>query len=73
MLRFPPRPSTRLSKEITEKASDLHAILSKSSLANRVAFAEAPGLGKGVQELSRAKRASEEIEALFDEVMAVFS
>jgi len=66
------RPNTRLGKEITEKAGELNAILSKASLANRVAFAEAPGHGKGVRELSRAKQASEEIESLFDEVMAIF-
>ncbi len=67
------RPNTRLGKEIAAKASELNALLGTASLANRVAFAEAPGLGKGVRELSRAKPASTEIEALYDEIMAVFS
>lgn len=67
------RPNTRLGKEIAEKASELNALLGKASLANRVAFAEAPGLGKGVRELGRAKQAATEIETLFDEIMAVFS
>lgn len=67
------RPNTRLGKEIAEKASELNALLGKASLANRVVFAEAPGLGKGVRELGRAKQAASEIETLFDEIMAVFS
>ncbi|MDP7150737.1 MAG: ParA family partition ATPase [Paracoccaceae bacterium] len=67
------RTNTRLGSEISDKAAELDAIRASATLANRVAFAEAPGLGKGVRELPRAKPATVEIEALFDEIMAVFA
>lgn len=67
------RSNTRLGKEIAANASELNALLGEASLANRIAYAEAPGRGKGVRELARAKQAAQEIEALYDEIMAIFN
>lgn len=65
------KPNTRLNAEIADAAKELDAIIADSALGNRVAFAEAPGLGKGVGELSRAGKASEEITNLFDEILEI--
>lgn len=67
------RSNTKLGAEIASKAAELDAIQAQAALANRVAFAEAPGIGKGVRELARAKQAAAEIEALYEEIMAVFN
>ena len=67
------KSNTRLGAEIAASASELDAILADASVANRVAFAEAPGLGLGVSEMPRAKKAAEEISALFDEIMTMLS
>ena len=67
------KSNTRLGTEIAGAAAELDATLAETSLANRVAYAEAAGLGKGVRELPRAKVAASEIEALFDEVMSHLS
>ena len=65
------KPNTRLNAEIVHAASELDAILADSTLGNRVAFAEAPGLGKGVSEISRAGKAAEEITNLFNEIFEI--
>lgn len=65
------KPNTRLNTEIAEAARDLDAIIADGALGNRVAFAEAPGLGKGVGELPRAGKAAEEITNLFNEILEV--
>lgn len=67
------KSNTRLGAEVAEKAVELDALQASAALANRVAFAETPGIGKGVREMPRAKQAADEIEALFDEIMAVFN
>jgi chromosome partitioning protein len=67
------KSNTRLGAEIAAAAAKLDAALADTSLANRVAYAEAAGLGKGVRELPRANVAASEIEALFDEVMSILS
>ena len=67
------KSNTRLGQEIAVSAEQLDASLATATLANRVAYAEAPGLGKAVREMPRANKAADEIEALFDEVMGILS
>lgn len=67
------KSNTRLGAEIAGAATELDAHLAQTHLANRISYAEALGLGKGVREMPRAKKAALEIEALFDELMAKLS
>jgi len=67
------KSNTRLGAEIAEAAAELDAILADTSIANRVAFAEAPGLGLGVSEMPKAKKAAEEVENLFSEILTTLS
>jgi chromosome partitioning protein len=67
------KPNTRLGHDIAQSAAQLDAALAEATLANRVAYAEALGLGKAVREMPRATKAADEFEALFDEVMSHLS
>lgn len=62
------RAGTRLGAEVAEAAQALDAGLMAATLANRVVYAEALGLGLGVAELQRSGAAAAEIRALSDEV-----
>lgn len=62
------RAGTRLGAEVAEAAQALEAGLMAATLANRVVYAEALGLGLGVAELQRSGAAAAEIRALSDEV-----
>ncbi|MBK1636353.1 ParA family partition ATPase [Rhodovulum adriaticum] len=63
------RAGTRLATEIGETAAGLGSDLAAAQLANRVAYAEALGQGRGVHELPRHGPASTEIDALAAEVL----
>lgn len=65
------RPNTRLSVEVSEKASELGAEVAGTQLANRVIYAETLGLGLGAIERARTGPANDEIAALTDEVLSV--
>ncbi len=67
------KSNTRLGTEIAQSASELDATLAQSTLANRVAYAEASGQGKAVREMPRAKIAADEVEMLFDEIFGLLS
>lgn len=64
------RPNTRLGAEVEAAAAGLGAELAASRLANRVAYAEALGQGRGVAEAG-AGPARSEVMALADEVLAM--
>lgn len=64
------RPGTRLSAEIAGQAADLDADVAQTQIGNRVAYAETLGQGLGVSERSRTRTASDEFEALTDEILA---
>jgi chromosome partitioning protein len=61
------KSGTRLAGEVAEAASVLHAALAETRLGNRVAFAEALGLGLAAAELGRGPAATE-AQALAGEV-----
>ncbi len=63
------RPGTRLAAEVAEAAATLEASLAKASLANRVVYAEALGLGRGAGEMPKGP-AHAELAALTEEVAA---
>lgn len=63
------RAGTRLGAEVVTTAAGLEADLAGPHLANRIAYAEAMGLGRGVQELARRGPACGEIEALAEVVL----
>jgi len=67
------RTNTRLGAEIATSAANLDAMLADTTIANRVAYAEAPGLGLGVGEMPKAKKAAEEIKDLYNEIMVTLS
>jgi len=64
------KAGTRLAAEVAETAAELAATLAGVRLANRVAYAETLGQGRGVQEAARKGPASAEIEALAREVLS---
>ncbi|MDB6180205.1 ParA family partition ATPase [Paracoccus fistulariae] len=64
------RPNTRLSAEVSEKASELGVDVAEVQVANRVAYAETLGLGLGVVERAKSGAARDEVAALTDEVLA---
>lgn len=66
------RVGTRLGAEVAEAAQALEATVMRATLANRVVYAEALGLGLGVSELQRSGAAAAEIRSMSDEVMALF-
>ncbi|TCO72133.1 ParA family partition ATPase [Rhodovulum euryhalinum] len=64
------KEGTRLAVEVADAAAELAATLATARLANRVAYAETLGQGRGVQEAARKGPAAAEIAALADEVLA---
>ena len=64
------RANTRLGAEVEAAAGELGAELADGRLANRVAYAEALGQGRGVAD-GPAGPARDEIMALADEVLAM--
>lgn len=64
--RVPPRAS--LTAEMIDAMGDFESVLAKARLGNRVAFAGAMGDGLTVMEMSGAKKAADEVEALATEV-----
>lgn len=65
------RTGTRLAIEVAEAAAALEGRVLDTVLSFRVAYAEALGLGMGVQELGRSP-AGAEVQRLADEVLAAF-
>jgi chromosome partitioning protein len=63
------RPNTRLSVEIAEKVAGLGADMAGTQVANRVAYAESLGQGRGATEITRNGPARDEINALTDEIL----
>ena len=66
------RANTRLGAEVEAAAGELGAELAEARLANRVAYAEALGQGRGVAD-GPAGPARAEIMALVDEVLAMLA
>lgn len=62
------RAGTRMANEIVEKAGDLGAAMTETSLGNRVCYAELIGRGLGVHDRAGNKVAREEIGALVSEI-----
>ncbi|MGY6633787.1 MAG: ParA family partition ATPase [Alkalilacustris sp.] len=67
------RPGTRLATEVVASAREMDADLATSSLANRVAYAEAMGRGRAAAEGARTGPARAELAALRAEVMALLA
>ncbi|MDO5528593.1 MAG: ParA family partition ATPase [Paracoccus sp. (in: a-proteobacteria)] len=67
------RPNTRLGAEIAAGAGDLGAEIATAQLANRVAYAETLGEGRGVIERAGARPAQDELRALTDEMLAILA
>ncbi|WP_294928286.1 ParA family partition ATPase [uncultured Paracoccus sp.] len=66
------RSNTRLGAEVAQSAAELGAAVAEAQLANRVAYAESLGQGRGAGESARNASARAEIAALVDEVLAAF-
>ena len=64
------RPNTRLAAEIAGKASEMGAGVAQVQIANRVAYAEALGLGMAASESSRNTAAKAEVAALVTELLS---
>ncbi|PTW44126.1 MULTISPECIES: ParA family partition ATPase [Rhodovulum] len=67
------KANTRLAAEVAETAGGMDAALAAVRLANRVTYAETLGRGLGVQEAGRKGPASDEIDALAEEVLAALA
>jgi chromosome partitioning protein len=65
------RAGTRVGEDVTKSVAELNAKPLKSSMANRVIYAEALGRGLGVMEAKRSGSASDEVRALAQEVSAL--
>jgi chromosome partitioning protein len=65
------RTGTRVGEDVARSVAELGAKQLKSSLANRVIYAEALGRGLGVMEAKRSSPASNEVRALANEVSAI--
>lgn len=65
------RAGTRVGEEVARSVAELEAKKLRSSLANRVVYAEVLGRGLGVIEAKRTGPASDEVRALAREVSAV--
>lgn len=63
------RANTRLTGEVAQGAAELGAEVATCQLANRVAYAESLGQGRGAGESARNAAARAEIKALTDEVL----
>jgi chromosome partitioning protein len=66
------RTGTRLAAEVAEAAASLEGRVLDTVLSFRVVYAEALGLGQGVQELGRSP-AGAEVQRLADEVLAALN
>ncbi len=66
------RTGTRLATEVAEAAAALEGRVLDTVWSFRVAYAEALGLGRGVQELGRSP-AADEVQRLADEVLAALA
>ena len=64
------KAGTRLGAEVAQAAADLHAGIAKAALGQRVAHAEAMGMGLAAQELPGAVAARREADALLAEIAA---
>lgn len=64
------RTGTNLGREVAKEAAKIDAKLAKSTLANRVIYAEALGQGYAVQDKSTKTPAALEMAALTKEVLA---
>ncbi len=67
------RTGTRLGAEVAAAATDLDAELVAATLANRIGYAEALGLGLGAMELQRTGAAATEIRTLVEEVLGLLA
>ena len=65
------RAGTRVGEDVARSVAGLGAKQLKSSLANRVIYAEALGRGLGVMEAKRSSPASNEVRALANEVSVI--
>ena len=65
------RAGTRVGEDVAKSVAGLGAKQLKSSLANRVIYAEALGRGLGVIEAKRSSPAANEVRALANEVSAI--
>lgn len=63
------QPNTQLSKDSLAVLSEFEATLLKTSFANRQAYAQSVVLGSTVHDVSGAKPAQLEVEALTDEIL----
>ena len=66
------RQGTRLGADVAKKAEQLEARIAKSGFANRVAYAEAAGQGRGVLEMPKGP-AHKEVTDLTSEVAEILS
>lgn len=67
------RPGTRLAGEVAAAARAMDADLAVASLGNRVAYAEAMGIGATAVEGRRGTPARAEMQALLDEVLGLLA
>lgn len=65
------RTGTRVGEQVSRSVGELAAGQLKTSLANRVIYAEALGSGLGVLEAKSTKAAKDEVRALADEVLSL--
>ncbi|GAB4265638.1 MAG: ParA family partition ATPase [Pararhodobacter sp.] len=63
------REGTRVGDQVARSVAELDAAQMRASLANRVIYAEALGLGMGVMEVRKTGSAADEVRALAQEVM----
>ncbi|SMY09186.1 ParA family partition ATPase [Flavimaricola marinus] len=64
------RAGTKLGVEVAEEAAKIDAILAKTTLANRILYAETLGRGQGVQDAVAKGPAATEVAALTEEILA---
>lgn len=62
------RAGTRVSDDVTKAVAELEAASLKTTLANRVVYAEALGRGLGVVEVQKSSAAADEVRTLTKEV-----
>lgn len=67
------RTGTRLGAEVATAATDLDAELVAATLANRIGYAEALGMGLGAMELQRTGAAATEVRTLVEEVLGLLA
>ncbi|MDO5756697.1 MAG: ParA family partition ATPase [Rhodobacterales bacterium] len=63
------RAGTNLGAEVAEEAAKIDADLARSTLANRIIYAEALGRGQGVRDADPKSLASDEVAALTQEIL----